>query len=86
MIRRGLGVYNKYHLATSVAPRLAGSAPYYLFTQRLGLPMLAGGIGCGSGAHGPNEYLVIEPKTGSRIARLAQIEKFYADLIYAFAQ
>lgn len=86
MIRTGIGVYNKYHLAPAIAPRLAGSAPYYLFTQRLGLPMLAGGIGHGSGAHGPNEYLVIEPKAGSKVAGLAQIEKFYADLIYAFAQ
>ena len=47
---------------------------------------VAGGIGHGSGAHGPNEYLVVEPKAGSKIAGLAQMEKFYADLIYAFAQ
>jgi acetylornithine deacetylase/succinyl-diaminopimelate desuccinylase-like protein len=86
MIRTGIGVYNKYKLAPAIAPRLAGSAPYYLFTQRLGLPMLAGGIGHGSGAHGPNEYLVIEPKAGSTVAGLAQIEKFYADLVYAFAE
>ena len=86
MIRTGIGVYNKYSLAPSIAPRLAGSAPYYLFTQRLGLPMLAGGIGHGAGAHGPNEYLVVEPKAGSKVAGLAQMEKFYADLIYAFAE
>ena len=86
MIRTGLGVYNKYSLAPSIAPRLAGSAPYYLFTQRLGLPMLAGGIGHGAGAHGPNEYLVVEPKAGSKVAGLAQMEKFYTDLIYAFAE
>jgi acetylornithine deacetylase/succinyl-diaminopimelate desuccinylase-like protein len=86
MIQTALGVYNKYGLPTSVAPRLAGSAPYYLFTQRLGLPMLAGGIGHGSGAHGPNEYLVVEPKPGSKVASLAEIEKFYADLLYALAR
>jgi acetylornithine deacetylase/succinyl-diaminopimelate desuccinylase-like protein len=85
LIRAGIGVYNKYKLAPAVAPRLAGSAPYYLFTKRLGLPMLAGGIGYGAAQHAPNEFLVIEPKGGSTVAGLAQQEKFYADLVYAFA-
>lgn len=86
LIRKGIAVYNKYGLTPSVAPRLAGSAPYYVFTQRLGLPMLMGGIGFGTGAHAPNEFMVIEPKAGSKIAGLAQIEKFYADLLYAMAK
>jgi len=86
LVRAGLAVYNKYGLMPSVAPRLAGSAPYYVFTERLGLPLLAGGIGHGSGAHAPNEYMVIEPKSGSRVAGLAQIEKFYVDLLHALAE
>jgi hypothetical protein len=69
-----------------VAPRLAGSAPYYQFTDRLKLPMIAGGLGHGSGAHGPNEYMVIEPKPGSKIAGLAQVEKSYVDLLYALSE
>lgn len=85
LVRAGISVYNKYGLALSVAPRLAGSAPYYVFTDRLKLPMLGGGIGHGSGAHAPNEYMVIEPKAGSRIAGLADTEKFYVDLLYALA-
>ena len=60
-----IGTYHKYGFPPSVAPRLAGSAPYYVFTKRLGLPMIAGGIGHGSGAHGPDEYMVIEPNRGS---------------------
>jgi acetylornithine deacetylase/succinyl-diaminopimelate desuccinylase-like protein len=86
LVQAAIGVYNKYGLTPSVAPRLAGSAPYYVFTQTLGLPLVAGGIGYGTGAHAPNEFMVVEPAAGSRIAGLAQIEKFYVDLLYALAE
>lgn len=86
LVRAAIGVYNKYGFTPTVAPRIAGSAPYYVFTDRLKLPMIAGGLGHGSGAHGPNEYMVIEPKPGSRIAGLAQVEKSYVDLLFALAQ
>ena len=85
-IQKGISVYNKYGLTPAVAPRLAGSAPYYLFTERLGLSMLAGGIGHGSGAHAPNEYMVIEAKPGSKTAGLAAMEKFYVDLLFAMSK
>lgn len=86
LVRAGISVYNKYGFTPSVAPRLAGSAPYYVFTDRLKLPLLAGGIGHGSGAHAPNEYMVVEAKAGSRVAGLADVEKFYVDLLYALAE
>src|SRR5687768_2841299 len=86
LVRAAIGTYHKYGFPPSVAPRLAGSAPYYVFTKRLNLPMIAGGIGHGSGAHGPDEYMVIEPKAGSNVAGLAAIEKFYVDLLYALAE
>jgi acetylornithine deacetylase/succinyl-diaminopimelate desuccinylase-like protein len=86
LVRAAIGTYHKYGFPPSVAPRLAGSAPYYVFTKRLGLPMVAGGIGHGSGAHAPDEYMVIEPSAGSRVAGLAQIEKFYVDLLYALSE
>ncbi|HLA89735.1 MAG TPA: M20/M25/M40 family metallo-hydrolase [Gemmatimonadaceae bacterium] len=86
LVQAAISVYRKYGLTMSVAPRLAGSAPYYLFTERLKLPLVAGGIGHGSGAHAPDEYMVIEPRAGSRIAGLAEIEKFYVDLLFALAE
>jgi acetylornithine deacetylase/succinyl-diaminopimelate desuccinylase-like protein len=86
LVRAAIGTYSKHGLTPSVTPRLAGSAPYYVFTQRLELPLVAAGIGHGSGAHAPNEYLVVEPKPGSRIAGLPEMEKFYVDLLYALAQ
>ena len=85
LVRAVIGVLNKMGLTPSVAPRIAGSAPYYVFTERLGLPMIAAGLGHGGGAHAPNEYLIVEPKAGSRIAGLAAIEKAYVDLLYALA-
>lgn len=85
IVTASISVFNKHDVTPSVMPRLAGSAPYYIFTDRLGLPMVMGGIGHGSGAHAPNEYMVIDPKPGSRIAGLADVEKFYVDFLYAFA-
>lgn len=86
LVKAAIGTYNKYGFTPSVSPRSPGSVPYYVFTDMLKLPMIPGGIGYGAGVHAPNEYLVIEPKAGSKIAGLAQIEKFYVDLLYALAQ
>jgi acetylornithine deacetylase/succinyl-diaminopimelate desuccinylase-like protein len=85
LVRAALGVFNKYGRNPSVSPRLAGSAPYYVFTERLRLPLVAVGLGHGGGAHAPNEFLIVEPKQGSAIAGLAEMEKFYVDLLYAAA-
>lgn len=85
IVTASISVFNKYGVTPTVAPRLAGSAPYYIFTERLGLPMVMGALGHGSGAHAPNEYMVIEPREGSKIAGLAEAEKFYVDFLYAFA-
>lgn len=86
LVQSVIGVYKKYGHVPSVAPRIAGSAPYYIFTDVLGLPLVAGGLGYGTGAHAPNELMVIEPKEGSRVAGLAEIEKFYVDLLFAMAE
>jgi acetylornithine deacetylase/succinyl-diaminopimelate desuccinylase-like protein len=84
IVRAAISVFNKHGVTPSVAPRLAGSAPYYIFTDRLKLPVVMGGMGHGSGAHAPDEFIVIEPRTGSKVAGLAQIEKWYVDFLYAF--
>lgn len=86
LVQAAISVYNKHGFKTSVVPRLAGSAPYYLFTDVLKLPMVMGGIGHGTGAHAPDEFMLVEPASGSKIAGLAQIEKFYVDLLYALAE
>jgi len=80
-----IGVYNKYTDGLSIQPRIAGSAPFYQFTDRLGLPLVPAGLGHGRGAHAPNEIYLLEPGPGVPVAGLAEIEKAYVDLLYALA-
>ena len=84
-----IGVYNKYLAELggelSIQPRIAGSAPFYQFTERLGLPLVPAGLGHGRGAHAPNEIYLVEPAANVPIAGLAEIEKAYVDLLYALS-
>ena len=43
-----------------VWPHLAGSAPFYLFSQVLNIPYVMGALGHGARAHSPDEYIVYE--------------------------
>lgn len=81
-----ISVYNKYSSGLSVQPRIAGSAPFYQFTDRLGLPLVPAGLGHGRGAHAPNEIYLVEPGVDVPVAGLAEIEKAYVDLLYALAE
>ena len=85
LVQAAIGAYRKHGITPEVSPRIAGSAPYYIFTDVLGLPLVAGGLGLGSGAHAPNEIMLIEPGEGVPVADLAGIEKFYVDLLFALA-
>jgi len=84
-VQAALSVFKKYANDLAVQPRLAGSAPFYQFTDRLGLPLVPTGLGYGTGAHAPNEIMLIEPADGVAAAGLADIEKAYVDFIYALA-
>ncbi len=85
MVQAAIRVGNKYASSVTVNPRIAGSAPFYQFTERLGLPMVPYGIGFGTGAHAPNEIMLIRPRAGAAVAGLADIEKSYVDFLYALA-
>lgn len=86
LVKAAIGVFAKHGVTPTVTPRLAGSAPYHVFTDRLKLPLVTAGLGHGSAQHAPNEYMVIKPKEGSKVAGLAEVEKFYVDLLYALAE
>jgi acetylornithine deacetylase/succinyl-diaminopimelate desuccinylase-like protein len=43
-----------------VWPYLAGSAPFYLFSDVLNIPYVMGALGHGARAHSPDEYIVYE--------------------------
>jgi len=85
VVQAAIGVFNKYGHTPSISPRLAGSAPFYQFTERLGLPLVFAGFGHGTGAHAPNEYMVVTPAEGTGIAGLREIERAYVDLMFALA-
>jgi len=86
VVQAALAVFKKYTDDLAVRPRVAGSAPFYQFTDRLGLPLIPAGVGFGTGAHAPNEIMLIEPADGVAAAGLAEVEKAYADFIYAAAE
>ncbi|MDH3612456.1 MAG: M20/M25/M40 family metallo-hydrolase [Gammaproteobacteria bacterium] len=84
-VQAALSVFKKYADDLAVQPRVAGSAPFYQFTDRLGLPLVPAGLGFGTGAHAPNEVMLIKPAEGTAAAGLADIEKAYVDFIYALS-
>jgi len=86
LVQAALGVFKRRGATVRVQPRLAGSAPFYQFTERLGLPMVFTGLGLGTGAHAPDEFMLIHPAEGVRAAGLADIEKAYVDLVYALSE
>jgi acetylornithine deacetylase/succinyl-diaminopimelate desuccinylase-like protein len=85
-VQAAISVFAKYASAINVQPRIAGSAPFYQFTERLGLPLVPTGMGFGTGAHAPNEIMLIEPGPDTAAAGLAEIEKAYVDFVYALAE
>lgn len=84
-VQAAVSVFSKYASEINLQPRIAGSAPFYQFTSRLGLPLVPTGMGFGTGAHAPNEIMLIEPGPDTQAAGLADIEKAYVDFVYALA-
>lgn len=50
----------KFGYEPEVWPHLAGSAPFYLFSDVLNIPYVMGALGHGTRAHSPDEYIVYE--------------------------
>ena len=85
-VQAAISVFAKHANSINVQPRIAGSAPFYQFTERLGLPLVPTGMGFGTGAHAPNEIMLVEPGPDTAAAGLAEIEKAYVDFVYALAE
>jgi acetylornithine deacetylase/succinyl-diaminopimelate desuccinylase-like protein len=63
LIRAHVSLLKRLGIDPILWPREAGSWPGFVFTgEPLRLPAGHFGLGHGSGAHGPDEYLLIEPK------------------------
>jgi acetylornithine deacetylase/succinyl-diaminopimelate desuccinylase-like protein len=70
--------YKRHGYEPEIWPRMAGSAPFYLFNQSpLKLPFIVGGLGHGGRAHSPNEYMVVEG--------IKDNEKSVATFLYEYA-
>ena len=46
--------------SVQVFPIHAGAAPMHVFSGVIGIPYAFGGVGHGAGAHGPNEYIMLD--------------------------
>ncbi len=46
--------------SVQVYPIHAGAAPMHVFSDVIGVPYAFGGVGHGAGAHGPNEYIMLD--------------------------
>lgn len=69
----------RYHgKEPEVWPMMAGSAPFYLFDQVLGVPWGGVGLGFGGKAHAPNEFAVVK---GMR-----EFEKSVITVMHKFAE
>ena len=60
VVSSGLLRYFRMVLKWGVWPTAAGSAPFYLFDQVLGVPWGGSGLGHGGNAHSPNEFAVVK--------------------------
>jgi acetylornithine deacetylase/succinyl-diaminopimelate desuccinylase-like protein len=85
VIRAAMAVYQRTHLDPILWPRNAGSYPGYVFTgEPLHLPAGHFGLGHGSGAHAPDEYLVIE-SSNPRVAGWDGAVRSFVDYLHELA-
>jgi len=85
VIRAAASVYRRAQLDPILWPRNAGSYPGYVFTgEPLKLPAAHFGLGHGSGAHAPDEYLVIESSNPKVMGWDGAVRSF-VDYLYELA-
>ncbi len=77
-VRALLRTYREFGIEPEVWPHLAGSAPFYLFTDVLQIPFAFGGLGHGGRVHSPNEY--------ATVAGMRDHEKSVATFLYRLAE
>ena len=77
-VRALLRTYGEFGIEPELWPHLGGSAPFYLFSDVLGIPFAFGGLGHGGRVHSPNEYATV---AGMRLH-----EKSIATFLYRLAE
>jgi acetylornithine deacetylase/succinyl-diaminopimelate desuccinylase-like protein len=85
LINAEKGVLKRLGVPHSVAPRIAGSYPGYLFTGApLHKPFNQFGLGHGGKAHAPDEFYLIE-SSNPKIAGLREATLGYVEFLYELA-
>ena len=85
VIRAQQAVFTRNNISYALFPRSAGSWPGFVFTgDPLRKPAGQFGLGHGSGAHAPNEYMIIESNTPA-VAGLKEAAMGYVDFLYEMA-
>jgi acetylornithine deacetylase/succinyl-diaminopimelate desuccinylase-like protein len=77
VVQKMLQAYRYHGIEPEVWPLATWAAPYFVFSQILGLPVVSGGLGHGSKQHVANEYMTVNG--------LKDYEKFVAAFLYIMA-
>jgi len=70
--------YRRHGVEPEVWPIATWTAPYFVFSRLLGLPVVSGGLGHGGRPHVANEYMTVKG--------LKDFEKFVTTFFYAMAE
>jgi acetylornithine deacetylase/succinyl-diaminopimelate desuccinylase-like protein len=85
LIKSMQAAYRTLGTPATILPRNPGSWPGYVFSKPpLNLPVGTFGLGFGSGAHGPDEYYLIE-SVESRLHGLDGAVRSFVEFLYALA-
>jgi len=78
IVQRMLTAYRLHGVEPEIWPMATWTAPYFVYSRILGLPVAVGGLGHGGRPHAANEYM--------RVAGLKDFEKFAATFLSLMAE
>jgi acetylornithine deacetylase/succinyl-diaminopimelate desuccinylase-like protein len=77
LVQHLIAAYRQHGRDPQVWPMATWTAPYFVFSRILRLPVVAGGLGYGNRPHSPNEYMTVEG--------LRDFEKWVVTFLYRLA-
>jgi len=84
MVQSVLETAQRWNLDAAIWPIEAGGGPWTVVPNAFDVPCVRGGVIGGGRRSAVDEYMVIEGD--GNVAGLADMEKYYVDLVYAYAQ
>jgi len=78
IVQKMVSAYQSLGIEPEIWPIATWTAPYFVFSRILGLPVVSGGLGHGAKEHVANEYMTVRG--------LMDFEKFVATFIYMMAE